>query len=184
MNGEHNELTLEYILLGLLQGQPLHGYALYRKLRQEQELSRIWQVKRSKMYYLLEKLEEKNLLTSEFVHNPSRPDRKMYRVTEKGQREYRSWMKSPVESGRHMRIAFLSRLFFAVREGEDRALALVDKQISLCRSWKESLESQLGDLQDPDFITRQIFHFRIGQVQAMLDWLRSCQEGIVTRQND
>lgn len=184
MAAGHNELTLEYILLGLLQEQPLHGYALYRKLRDEQELSRIWQVKRSKMYYLLEKLEEKGLLTSEFVHSPSHPDRKMYRVTGKGQREYRSWMKSPVESGRHMRIAFLSRLFFALREGEDQALALVDKQITLCRSWKESLADQLAGFQDPDFITQQIFHFRIGQVQAMLDWLVSCREGIVTGQRD
>jgi DNA-binding PadR family transcriptional regulator len=184
MSSEHNELTLEYILLGLLQGQPLHGYALYRKIKENHELSRIWQVKRSKMYYLLEKLEEKGLLDSELVQSPSHPDRKMYRVTNQGQREYRSWMEAPVESGRHMRIAFLSRLFFALREGEDQALALIEKQLTRCQSWLESLENQLGALQDPDFITRQIFRFRIGQIQAMLDWLRACQEGIVNPQKD
>ncbi len=182
MSDAENELTLEYILLGILWEQPLHGYALFQKLKENRELSRIWQVKRSKMYYLLEKLEEKGLLSSELVKTPSHPDRKMYRLTTRGQREYQSWVCSPVESGRHMRIAFLSRLYFALREGEEQALALIERQITLSESWIESLENQLNALQDPDFITQEIFQFRIGQVGAMLDWLRSCIEGIANQQ--
>lgn len=173
-----SELTLENILLGLLREQPRHGYALFKRVESSPELSRIWHIKRSKLYYLLERLEEKGYLSSHLERVPSQPDRKMYTITEEGEQAFEAWVRSPVKSGRHMRIAFLSRLYFALEEGESLALELVADQTQRCRSWKENLEEQLRGMETSDFITQQIFHFRIGQVEAMLDWLRECQHEI------
>ena len=59
--------TLEYILLGLIREQPDHGYALFERLRNTKELSLIWQVKRSKLYYLLDKLESEDLIIKDNI---------------------------------------------------------------------------------------------------------------------
>lgn len=176
------DLTLEYILLGLLREEPLHGYALFQRLREDPALSRIWHVKRSKVYYLLDTLAERGLISYRVEHHAHQPDRKVFRLTDSGKKEFFSWMISPVESGRHIRIALLSRLFFAIREGKEHALQLIDDQISRCRSWKLSLEDQLKELSPDDFITEQTFRFRIGQVDAMLSWLTSCREGVASRE--
>ncbi|MFO7942919.1 MAG: PadR family transcriptional regulator [Anaerolineales bacterium] len=183
MARSHSDLTLENILLGLLQDQPQHGYALYKRVQESPELSRIWQVKRSKLYYLLEKLEEKDLLSSSLKASSSHPDRKIYHLTERGRREFETWMKTPVKSGRHMRIAFLSRLLFALEAGETQALTLIQRQFTRCQAWLDNLETQLSELEDPDFFSCQIFKFRMGQVQAMLNWLEDCKKGFAAEKN-
>lgn len=173
-----SDLTLENILLGLIGDQPQHGYALFQRIQGSQDLSRIWHVKRSKLYYLLEQLEDKGYLSSRMERTPSYPDRKIYHLTEAGKSEFRDWVNSPVESGRHMRIAFLSRLYFALQSGKGEALDLIGKQEARCQTWKESLQDELGSLSSPDFLARQVYQFRIGQVEAMLRWLESCKAEI------
>lgn len=178
MEKNFDRLTLEFILVGLLQGKPLHGYALFEKLQETRELSLIWHVKRSKVYYLLEKLESQGLLESEIISHPSYPDRKTYSITREGQAQFSRWLAAPVRSGRNMRVVFLSRLFFALREGKSTADKLIEGQLRETRGWLDSLQGQLADLDDPDFITEQVFTFRIGQVQAMITWLENCQRKI------
>jgi hypothetical protein len=42
----------------------------------------------------------------------------------------------------------------------------------------DSLRAEKKVLQDPDLITEQVLSFRMGQIQAMLDWLESCQQRV------
>jgi uncharacterized protein Smg (DUF494 family) len=55
---------------------------------------------------------------------------------------------------------------------------LIEEQIQETLSWLKSLSAQLEGLEDPDLVTEQVFTFRIGQIQAMLDWLKECREKI------
>lgn len=178
MTSKLENQTLEYILLGLLEGDPQHGYALYQKLQDARELSRIWHVKRSKVYYLLDVLADEGLLTSRVIAAEQYPDRKVFSLTDQGRKAFQSWFRSPVRTGRAMRVSFLSRLYFALRENPAEALRLINKQIEETGSWRESLSAQLHRLDTPDFISEQVFTFRIGQIQAMLDWLEECREKI------
>ncbi len=178
MSDKNADLTLEYILLGLLREDPRHGYALFQTLTRDPALSRIWHVKRSKVYYLLESLADRDLISFQVEHHAHQPDRKVFLVTDEGEKEFISWMMTPVASGRHVRIGFLSRLNFALREGKDHALQLIDDQLARCRSWKTSLEEQLEENPTVDFITEHTFRFRIGQVEAMLTWLSSCKKAV------
>jgi len=170
--------TLEYILLGLIQEQPAHGYALYEQIRSTPELSLIWQVKRSKLYYLLEKLESERLLTVSVSSQGPYPDRKIYQLTSSGKKVLEDWMNSPVLSSRYVRLAFLSKLYFLIRNNKKGAVDLINKQREICEGWLQNLERQVQSLQKDDFITSQVFYFRIGQIKAMLEWLENCREEI------
>ena len=170
--------TLEYILLGLIQEQPAHGYALYEQISGTPELSLIWQVKRSKLYYLLEKLESEELLSVRVSSQGPYPDRKIYQLTSLGKKALEDWMNSPVLSSRYVRLAFLSKLYFLLRNNKEGAVDLISKQREICDGWLQNLERQVQSLEKDDFISSQVFYFRIGQIKAMLEWLEKCREKI------
>ena len=170
--------TLEYILLGLIREEPAHGYALYEKLRNTAELSLIWQVKRSKLYYLLDKLEHDELLVSSIASHGPYPDRKVFEITDHGKQILEKWMYSPVLSSRYVRLAFLSKLFFVINENKELAVELVAKQIEVCQGWLDNLERQKENLDKAEYINSQVFLFRIGQIKAMIEWLENLRETI------
>jgi len=153
---------------------------LYKRLRNTPELSLIWQIKRSKLYYLLDKLESEGFLSVSVSSQGAYPDRKVYQLTSRGKKTLESWMNSPVMSSRYIRLAFLSKLYFLLREeeGEEGTTELIDQQIKICQSWLQNLQRQQQSLEMDDFINSQVFLFRIGQIKAMLEWLENCREQI------
>ena len=167
--------TIEYTLLGLLYQVPSHGYSLYEKIKDDESLSLIWRVKRSKLYYLLEKLENQKLIQSTRVPGENRPARKEYQLTKKGKSAFLAWVEAPVKSGRYVRLVFLARLYFALQLSQDKALHLIDQQRAECLAWIESLQTQLNVIDTPNLITTQAYSFRIGQIQAILTWLDECE---------
>lgn len=170
--------TLEYILLGLIRDEPGHGYALFDRIKNSRELSLIWQVKRSKLYYLLEKSESEGYLSATTSSQGPYPDRKVYRITELGRSVLEEWLHTPVRSSRFVRLAFLSKLYFLVQEDNDSARELIDGQIEICHSWLERLQKQRQAAGPDDFISAQIYSFRTGQIGAMIDWLENCRDSL------
>ena len=152
--------TLEYILLGLIQEQPAHGYELYKRLRNTPELSLIWQIKRSKLYYLLDKLESEGFLSVSISNQDVYPDRNVYQLTSLGKKTLESWLNSPVMSSRYIRLAFLSKLYFLLRDNKEGAVELIDQQVKICQDWLQNLQRQHQSLEMDDFINSQVFLFK------------------------
>lgn len=178
MDEKHPSITLEYILLGLLVDSPDHGYALYEKIKNTAELSLIWQVKRSKLYYLLDKLAGDGLLSFVVRAQDGYPDRKIYQLTEEGTLTFNEWLSSPVLSSRFVRVAFLSKLYFALQGDSGKALDLLNAQKEICQSWLSTLEAELDQVAEDDFMSHQVYQFRLGQISAMISWLDNCQKDI------
>ncbi|MCJ7717828.1 MAG: PadR family transcriptional regulator, partial [Anaerolineales bacterium] len=162
----------------LIQEQPAHGYALYEQIRSTPELSLIWQVKRSKLYYLLEKLETEGFLSVTISSQGPYPDRKIYQLTSAGNKALDDWLNSPVMSSRYVRLAFLSKLYFLLRINKKGALDLIIEQKEICEGWLQNLEGQYQSVEGKNFISSQVFLFRIGQIQSMIHWLNNCREEI------
>ena len=170
--------TLEYILLGLIREEPAHGYALFEKIKTNTELSLIWQVKRSKLYYLLDKLENEGYLRSSTAKDGPYPERKVYQITNQGSQALLEWLHTPVKSSRYVRLAFLSKLYFLIRENRNDAEEIIHAQISLCWQWLKNLEQEADQLSEIEFLNRQIYQFRIGQIKALITWLENCQKSL------
>ncbi len=170
--------TLEYILLGLIREEPAHGYALYERLKHTKELSLIWQVKRSKLYYLLDKSENEGYLSSTTSSQGRYPDRKVFTITEHGRQILEDWLHTPVKSSRYVRLAFLSKLYFLIHEDPESAQELIQNQIDICSGWLENLQKGHQSLGSGEYINSQVFLFRIGQIKAMIEWLNNCRDNI------
>jgi hypothetical protein len=75
-------------------------------------------------------------------------------------------------------LAFLSKIYFLLKENEEGTAELIDQQVKICQGWLQNLQRQQQSLELDDFINSQVFLFRIGQINAMLEWLGNCREQI------
>ena len=178
MSAKSSAHTFEYILLGLILEEPAHGYALFEKLKNSPELSLIWQVKRSKLYYLLDKLEKDAFLTSTTSKEGPYPERKIYQITAKGKEIFEEWLQAPVLSSRYVRLAFMSKLYFALNKSKESAEDLISTQLEICHTWLNRLEESNQNQEGERFINQQVYQFRIGQIKAMILWLEKCRQAL------
>ncbi|MGM1044936.1 MAG: PadR family transcriptional regulator [Bacillota bacterium] len=82
--------TLSYGLLGLLARRESSGYELMLRIQP------FWQAKHSQIYPLLASMEKKHLLSSRWVQQSDKPDKKIYVITELGMQKLREWMYMPI----------------------------------------------------------------------------------------
>lgn len=162
-------LRLEYVLLGLIRRQPVHGYELMRIWNQPHAIGSVWQIKPGPLYATLEKLEQLGFLECKLVSGDASPTRKEYHVTQAGERSFLSWMQTPVPAARDFRQDFLAKLFFSSDIERDALCVLFERQEELCQHWLSSLQKQIND---GSGFEKQVFTFRIRQVQCILDWMQ------------
>lgn len=160
-------LTVENALLGFLRDEPLHGYEINRRLVETPELRLVWRVKQSRLYALLSRLEDEGLLEATLEPQDGRPPRKVYHLTTAGARAFDRWLTQPVQLPREMRLEFMLKLFFALREERQTAFRLIDSQLAVCERW---LATQT-DGETPSAYTRAVRRYRSGHIEAIREWL-------------
>lgn len=104
------ENQTRYAILGMLSHESLSGYDIKKQI--EASLSYFWNAGFSQIYPALKKLEEDELVTKRIEVSQSRPNRKVYSITDEGARELKKWLSTPVEPER-VRYELLLKLFFA-----------------------------------------------------------------------
>ena len=165
------ELSLEFVLLALLEDHPMHGYELYHELCQLNGISLIWNIKQPLLYAILEKLESDGLLSSQLVAGESYPPRKYFHLTETGRSSLEAWMSAPVRRARDIRQEFLARLIVCRRYGKSKVMDLIHAQQRACQAWSDELAAQVPQL-DSDHIDEWMVHsFRANRVAGLIAWL-------------
>ena len=170
-------LTIEHALLGFLRRQPGHGYEIYQQLCDPAGLGLVWRIKQSQLYALLAKLEDKGYVTATLEPQGTRPPRKVFELTPAGRNVFLEWVQSPVPHGRQLRLDFLAKLYFARRE--DLATQLIERQRITCGEWLAAQQEQANAVEANQPYDWLVYRFRIGQIQAMLNWLDVCEQTLV-----
>ncbi|MCC6147866.1 MAG: PadR family transcriptional regulator [Anaerolineaceae bacterium] len=171
-------LTFEFVLLGLLEQRPMHGYDLFKALDRLEGVGLVWRVKQSRLYALLDRLEGEGLLSGKVVPSQNRPDRREYQLTEEGHARFETWRASPVGHLRDVRQEFLARLYFALQAGQDSARSLVSAQRDCCRRWMDEMAAQAVLLGEDRLYEILVLRYRISQAGALLEWLDVCERQI------
>lgn len=174
---KHTSLSIELALLGFLRREPKHGYAIHQELSDPSRLGPVWQLKLGLLYAMLGKLEDAGYVTATTEPQENKPPRKIFSLTEAGERAFLAWVQSPVQNGRSLRLEFLVKLYFARREGAEVAARLLAAQRALCHEWLAA-EQEIVDEEEAGGrqYSRLVHQFRLGQIQAMLNWLDQCED--------
>ncbi len=170
-------LKIEHALLGFLRRQPMYGYEIYQRMVASSELGLVWNIKQSMLYAVLARLENEGYLRSTIETQESRPPRKILSLTPRGEEAFVRWVATPVKHSRDFRIEFLAKLYFALQDGAEPALALVKRQRKATQATVEAMQRQADDMlhRSYDWL---VLRFRIGQTAALLDWLDLCEHWI------
>lgn len=111
-------MSLPHAILGLLLDRPMTGYDL--KLLFDKELNSFWPAQMSQIYRELGTLEAKELVDSEIEVQETRPDRKVYTITQAGKQVFGEWMnRFPVSLLSPSRDEFALRVFLGGRSSRD-----------------------------------------------------------------
>ncbi len=167
-------LSIEYALLGFLQEQSLHGYEMHQHLQAAQTLGFVWHLKQAHLYALLAKLEANGLITAEVIPQDDRPSKRLLHLTNTGRSAFKTWVQTPVHHGRDLRIEFLAKLFWAQQLGVPAVQRLIAAQHAACQGWLDEFRAEAKGLASARPYEWLVLEFRIGQIEAMLQWLNTC----------
>jgi DNA-binding PadR family transcriptional regulator len=161
-------------LLALLARGPAHGYELKQDL--EQLLGSAYpQPNVGQIYVTLGRLEKSGLIEGEDVEQSSRPNKKVYHLTDAGREALAAWFEDTADEPR-VRDEFFMKLALAPQSGATDQITLINKQRRQYLNTMREL-SRLAAAEDRD---NRIAHLLIEgamlHLQADLDWLERCQE--------
>jgi PadR family transcriptional regulator, regulatory protein AphA len=167
---------VEPALLGFLRRGPIHGYEIYQTLINTPELGLIWQIKPSRLYAMLDRLDQAGCLETTLIHQENRPPRKMLQLSPAGLAVYRTWLVEPVPYPRDMRLIFMLKLYFAIQEDDYVVDHLLDCQIKQCEEWLAAQRTAITPSTTKSVSLGHLVNgFREGQIHAMKTWLESCK---------
>ncbi|RLC07318.1 MAG: PadR family transcriptional regulator [Deltaproteobacteria bacterium] len=136
---------LKCALLGFLTYESKTGYEL--KQTMDKSTGHFWHAKQSQIYMTLKKLEEDGLITSHSEHQATRPDRRVYTISESGEKTLREWLSQPVTTLDTTKQLLLLKLFFSGKLEKETILT----QLRLLRNLHEQ-QVELYKTESPDFI--------------------------------
>ncbi|HDM75930.1 MAG TPA: PadR family transcriptional regulator [Deltaproteobacteria bacterium] len=81
---------IETLILWIIHKRPLHGYGVRKKI---EEMTSHYTPKPGAIYTILRRMEKKGLLTSQWNEKTGKKDKRVYYVTEKGERLLKTRLK-------------------------------------------------------------------------------------------
>ena len=130
------KMSLPHALLGLLNYGPATGYDL--KATFEKSINLFWNASLPQIYRTLNQMEKKGWLSFKVEHQDGKPSRKIYTLTDTGQKELQKWLSMPPEFPQ-IKNNMLAKIFFGNQmDKKDLAVNL--------RKWRERYVKSLEKL--------------------------------------
>ena len=160
---------MRFPLLALLATGPAHGYELKQALEQRFG-SVLPPLNAGQIYTTLSRLERDGLVDDDAVAQNGRPNKRVYRLTEKGQVELRGWVADSTPATR-LKDDFFMKLVLARAAGIADPLELIDRQRG---AYLQALRD-LDDIAADDDIASLLVEGAALHLEADLKWLDLCE---------
>lgn len=168
---------LKYLLLGLLHQQPRHGYDLRRVF--EELLGGTWPLNIAQVYTALSALERDGLVVCDVVPQDAVPDRKVYSLSEVGEKELQRWLEEPGRPLVQLRDEMVHKVLVAALVGDDSVAQLIVEQRDLTlQALAELIHARDDDITTP---TELLLDAAILRLEGDLKWLELCERRLARR---
>ena len=173
-------MSLRNALLALLRVGPLSGYDLQKQF--SLSVGHVWHAPDSQIYPELRKMETAGLIEGEEQVRGERGTRRVYHVTDAGDRAFLDWMESPIDYARvrdpaHLRAAYLEATTPEAAREFLRAHIV---------QWESELEQWEGELRRIDAVENPMLVRRLvaappNEHERTIAFKRFAYEGLVDR---
>lgn len=130
-------MSLKHGVLGLLKFGPQTGYDINAYF--QHSLSFFWKAQTSQIYRELNKLEAEGLATSEMVVQYDKPNRKVYRITDAGNKQFEEWLNDDNNEG--IRETFMLKIFFSGFRDKAKSIRALESYIESIKAEMDEVES-------------------------------------------
>ncbi len=162
-------MSLKYALLGMLSIRPMSGYDIKKFF--DQSVGLIWNATHSQIYVQLDQMENEGLVEKRSIIQEGRPNKNLYRATDKGFRALQQWLADPISTPDY-KDEFMLRFFFSdfLDRGVLKEHLLKARQMMMDRL--AALEKVASRKVPPmSNITRHATHMGQKYYQMYVDWL-------------
>ena len=171
MTRQQDPLTMDFLLLGIIDRQPTHAYDLYKQLTSTEELKTLWTFRQSRLYAVLDKIERNGLISTSIDHEDALPMRKICTLTPKGKEIFEEWLHTPAAHMNEIRSDFLGKLYFLKDRPKEERRQILEMQKHRCENWLGSIEKKLSEHPDPEDYLHTVYSFRAEFIRSTLRWL-------------
>jgi DNA-binding PadR family transcriptional regulator len=164
-------MYVEILVLAHLARQPAHGYEIKRSV--EQTLGEGYPINTNQLYPALRRFEEMGAITREVERQMGKPDRHIYRMTDRGEAVLQGLLCDfPPELARDDAEFQVRVAFFHLLEPDARR-AILQARASVLRTWREHLQrSQELVRAHPEMTwSMQVVTFTQQRIEHELDWI-------------
>lgn len=173
MTRPQDPLTMDFLLLGIIDRKPTHAYDLYKQLTSDEELKSLWTFRQSRLYAVLDKIERNGLISTAIDPEPTLPVRKICTLTPEGKETFENWLHSPVDHMNEIRSDFLGKLYFLKDRPEAEQRQVLEMQKHRCETWLSNIEKKLDQHPEKDDYLHIVYSFRAEFIRSTLKWLES-----------
>lgn len=171
--------NLQYAVLGLIasKAEGVHGYQL--KVECEAIADEFWGLNYGRLYRVLEALRSAGALSMTDEIQKGRPNKKIYRITEKGRQMLDDWLLAPLEpNAQPLRDEIILKLLFLGADDFDRVDEIVKQQRSVYLARLARVNRRRRRLEKAGVsirATEMILDGAEMRVRADLSWLESIE---------
>jgi DNA-binding PadR family transcriptional regulator len=160
-----------HAVLGLLSREPTSGYELGSLA--ERTIAHFWPITRAHIYAELGRLEDAGLVTATEVSQRGRPDKRVYTITEAGERVLDEWLASADLGDERRRNPLLLKVYFGDRMAPDRLAGLLAAERERCNALRAHYAEMADALKgDPSAVmSHATVLYGIRCAEARLAWL-------------
>jgi DNA-binding PadR family transcriptional regulator len=123
------------------------------------------------MYAQLDKLARRGLISGKVQEHEQRPARTEYSLTQQGEKEFQRWLFRLIEHPRDFRHDFMARVYFLRHLQPEKLPEMIDQQLEVSQRWLTLNQNKETALSKPGTFENITYHFRVSQIQSMVDWL-------------
>lgn len=164
-------MYVEILILAHLSKQPAHGYEIKRNV--EQTLGDTYAINNNQLYPTLRRFEEMGAITREVERQVGKPDRHIYRMTDRGEEVLQGLLVDfPPEQARDEAEFQVRVAFFHLIELEARLAILRARQLELQRRLEHMHRSLEAVRARPELMySAHVVTFNQQQIQRELAWI-------------
>lgn len=119
-------MSLKHALLGILTVKPMTGYELKQFF--DSSVQHFWNAELSQIYPTLKTLEEQGWVDKSVEVQDSRPNKKIYALTDSGREEFARWVRQPMPAT-DMRDPFMIKVFFGAELPVEDMIIVLRRQM-------------------------------------------------------
>ncbi|MGK7951167.1 MAG: PadR family transcriptional regulator [Xenococcaceae cyanobacterium] len=172
-------MALAHTILATLGDKAYSGYDLWKKFSQTSAY--YWQASQQQIYRELGKLEKQGAIASEIIPQEGRPDKKIYRTTDKGIEKLKTWLLEPAEP-----MAIREELLVKVISAQLAPKSVILQEIERHRQIHAQQLSVYQEIEQQDFPDVSKLSYKEKCIYATLRcgigyesyWIAWCEEAI------